>query len=158
MTLALNMYCHGVDPQLDFSNMPEVVDAYETFTSMSVGPRHPYSGELVFAAFSGSHQDAIAKGMNYRKENDEKFWTVPYLPIDPHDVGREYDGDVIRINSQSGKGGIAYILETRFGYKIPADMRSEIGYMMKDISDKSQHELSYEEIFEEFKNLSLIHI
>ena len=152
ITLAMNMYSHGVDPELDFSNMPEVVEAYETFTSMSVGPRHPYSGELVFAAFSGSHQDAIAKGMNYRNERNEQFWTVPYLPIDPHEVGREYDGDVIRINSQSGKGGVAYILETRFGYKIPADMRSEIGYMMKDISDRSQHELSYEEIFAEFKN------
>ena len=151
ITLAMNMYSHGVDPGLDFSNMPNVVNAYETFTSMSVPPRHPYSGELVFAAFSGSHQDAIAKGMKWREEKKENIWSVPYLPIDPHDVGREYDGDVIRINSQSGKGGIAYILENNFGYKVPKDMQSELGYMIKDISDKTHHELSPEEIFQAFK-------
>ncbi len=150
ITLAMNMFTHGVDPQLDFSNMPEVVEKYETYTGMQVNPRQPYGGDLVFAAFSGSHQDAISKGMKWREEMDPSRWTVPYLPIDPHDVGRAYDGDVIRINSQSGKGGVAYILEHNFGYVIPKAMMSEVGYMMKDISDKHHEELSPEEIFEEF--------
>lgn len=150
ITIAMNMYTHGVETGLDFSNMPEIVDAYEEFTRMTVGPRQPYAGELVFAAFSGSHQDAISKGMNWRKEKDLYQWTVPYLPIDPHDVGRRYDGDVIRINSQSGKGGVAYILEQNFGLDLPKDMRSEVGYMMKDISDKHHEELSPQEIFDYF--------
>ncbi len=150
ITLAMNMFTHGVDPELDFSNMPEVVEKYETYTGMQVNPRQPYGGDLVFAAFSGSHQDAISKGMKWREEMDPTRWTVPYLPIDPHDVGRAYDGDVIRINSQSGKGGVAYILEHNFGYVIPKAMMSEVGYMMKDISDKHHEELSPEEIFEEF--------
>ena len=152
VTLAMNLYSHGVDPELDFSNMPDVVKTYETYTSMQVPPRSPYSGELVFAAFSGSHQDAIAKGMKWREDQKETGWSVPYLPIDPHDVGREYDGDVIRINSQSGKGGVAYILEHHFGYKIPKDMQSELGYLMKDLSDKSHHELTPEEIFSVFRD------
>ena len=107
VTLAMNMFTHGVDPGLDFSDMPAAVEMYEKYTGMVVEPRHPYSGSLVFAAFSGSHQDAIAKGMKWRDETDPSRWTVPYLPIDPHDVGREYEADVIRINSQSGKGGVA---------------------------------------------------
>ena len=151
ITIAMNMFTHGIDPCLDFSNMPEVVEKYEEYTGMHVDPRQPYGGELVFAAFSGSHQDAISKGMKWREETDPNRWTVPYLPIDPHDVGRAYDGDVIRINSQSGKGGVAYILEHNFGYAIPKNMMSEVGYMMKDISDKSHEELSPEEIFEAFK-------
>ncbi len=151
ITIAMNMFTHGVDPCLDFSNMPEVVEKYEKYTGMHVDPRQPYGGELVFAAFSGSHQDAISKGMKWREETDPSRWTVPYLPIDPHDVGRAYDGDVIRINSQSGKGGVAYILEHNFGYTIPKNMMSEVGYMMKDISDKHHEELSPEEIFEAFK-------
>ncbi|MEY8369135.1 2-isopropylmalate synthase [Anaerovoracaceae bacterium 42-11] len=151
ITIAMNMFTHGVDPCLDFSNMPEVVEKYEKYTGMHVDPRQPYGGELVFAAFSGSHQDAISKGMKWREETDPSRWTVPYLPIDPHDVGRAYDGDVIRINSQSGKGGVAYILEHNFGYAIPKNMMSEVGYMMKDISDKHHEELSPEEIFEAFK-------
>lgn len=150
ITIAMNMFTHGVDPELDFSDMSSIVEAYEKFTRMTVGPRQPYSGELVFAAFSGSHQDAIAKGMKYREEKGEYRWTCPYLPIDPHDVGRKYDGDVIRINSQSGKGGVAYILEQNYGFIIPKDMRSELGYMMKDISDKSHEELSPEEVFKAF--------
>ena len=150
VTIAMNMYTHGVDTGLDFSNMPEIVRAYEEFTDMTVGPRQPYAGELVFAAFSGSHQDAISKGMDWRKEHDLYQWTVPYLPIDPHDVGRRYDGDVIRINSQSGKGGVAYILEHNFGLILPKDMRSEVGYMMKDISDKHHEELTPEEIMDYF--------
>ena len=150
ITIAMNMYTHGVETGLDFSNMPAIVEAYEEFTGMTVGPRQPYAGELVFAAFSGSHQDAISKGMNWRKEKKLHRWTVPYLPIDPHDVGRRYDGDVIRINSQSGKGGVAYILEQNFGFDLPKDMRSEVGYMMKDISDKHHEELSPQEILDYF--------
>lgn len=150
ITIAMNMFTHGVDPELAFSDMSSIVESYEKFTRMTVGPRQPYSGELVFAAFSGSHQDAIAKGMKYREEQGEYRWTCPYLPIDPHDVGRKYDGDVIRINSQSGKGGVAYILEQNYGFIIPKDMRSELGYMMKDISDKSHEELSPEEVFKAF--------
>lgn len=150
ITIAMNMYTHGVETGLDFSNMPAIVEAYEEFTGMTVGPRQPYAGELVFAAFSGSHQDAISKGMNWRKEKKLHQWTVPYLPIDPHDVGRRYDGDVIRINSQSGKGGVAYILEQNFGFDLPKDMRSEVGYMMKDISDKHHEELSPQEILDYF--------
>ena len=123
---------------------------YEKYTGMTVSPRQPYGGELVFAAFSGSHQDAISKGMKWREEMDPSRWTVPYLPIDPHDVGRAYDGDVIRINSQSGKGGVAYVLEHNFGYTIPKQMMSEVGYMMKDISDKHHEELSPDEIFRTF--------
>lgn len=150
ITIAMNMYTHGVETGLDFSNMPAIVEAYEEFTGMTVGPRQPYAGELVFAAFSGSHQDAISKGMNWRKEKNLHRWTVPYLPIDPHDVGRRYDGDVIRINSQSGKGGVAYILKQNFGFDLPKDMRSEVGYMMKDISDKHHEELSPQEILDYF--------
>lgn len=154
ITLALNMYTHGIDPHLDLSNMPEAVANYEKFTGMKVPPRQPYGGKLVFAAFSGSHQDAIAKGMKYRKEHEEKSgedrWTVPYLPIDPHDLGREYEADVIRINSQSGKGGVAYILEHNFGYILPKQMREEVGYMVKGVSDRQHKELSPDEIFDLF--------
>lgn len=152
VTLAMNMFTHGVDPKLNFSNMPSIVKAYEETTGMQVGPRQPYSGELVFAAFSGSHQDAIAKGMKWREETDPDRWTVPYLPIDPHDVGREYDGDVIRINSQSGKGGVAYILENNYGFIIPKDMRPEIGALVTDVSDKQHNELSPEDIYRIFED------
>jgi len=146
VTLALNLYTHGVDPGLDFSDMPGIVRTYEDATGLPVGPRHPYAGELVFAAFSGSHQDAIAKGMQYRKEGGEALWTVPYLPIDPNDVNREYETDVIRINSQSGKGGISYILENNFGYQLPKELKQEVGYFIKDISDKAHKELAPQEI------------
>ena len=151
VTLSMNMFTHGVDPKLDFSNMPEVVEAFEKYTGMSVNPRQPYAGELVFAAFSGSHQDAITKGMKWRQEMDPTRWTVPYLPVDPHDVGREYDGDIIRINSQSGKGGVAFILEHNYGFALPKDMRAEVGYMMKDLSDKHHEELSPKQIFRAFE-------
>lgn len=150
ITIAMNMFTHGIDPGLDFSNMPEVVEIYEKCTGMTVNPRQPYGGDLVFAAFSGSHQDAISKGMKWRQEMDPSRWTVPYLPVDPHDVGREYDGDVIRINSQSGKGGVAYILEHNFGFIIPKPMMAEVGYMMKDISDKHHEELPPEDIYKAF--------
>ena len=150
VTLAMNMFTHGVDPELDFSNMPETVQVYEKFTDLKVHPRQPYGGQLVFAAFSGSHQDAIAKGMKYRMNNDPSRWTVPYLPLDPQDVGREYEADVIRINSQSGKGGVAFILEQNFGYVIPQAMREEIGYMVKGISDRGHKELSPVEVYKAF--------
>ena len=150
ITLAMNMYTHGVDPKLDFSNMPEITQLYERVTGMHVYERSPYTGKLVFAAFSGSHQDAIAKGMHWREEKNLKDWTVPYLPLDPHDVGREYDGDVIRINSQSGKGGIGYILEQRYGFNLPAKMREDLGYAVKNVSDHLHKELSPEEILSIF--------
>ena len=107
----MNLYSQGVDPVLDLSDIPHIAETYERLTQMTISDRHPYCGKLVFAAFSGSHQDAISKGMHYKVEHDEKYWTVPYLPINPEDVGRTYDSDVIRINSQSGKGGVAYVLE-----------------------------------------------
>ena len=151
VTLAMNMYSQGVDPKMDFSNMPEICEAYEKFTGMKVNERSPYAGALVFAAFSGSHQDAIAKGMNYRVENDPEHWIVPYLPIDPTDVSRNYDADVIRINSQSGKGGVGYILEHNFGLNLPPKMREAMGYAAKDASDHQNKELMPEEIFEIFK-------
>ena len=151
VTLAMNMYSQGVNPDLDFTNMNEVCEGYEKYTGMKVNERNPYSGALVFAAFSGSHQDAIAKGMHYREEEEREYWTVPYLPIDPKDVGRSYDADVIRINSQSGKGGVGYILEQKFGLNLPPKMREAMGYACKDESDHKNKELSPEEIFELFK-------
>lgn len=150
ITLAMNMYSHGVDPKLNFDNLPEISEKYELLTSMTVNPRQPYAGKLVYAAFSGSHQDAIAKGMQYRAENDIKTWSVPYLPIDPTDVGRNYENDVIRINSQSGKGGIGYILQSRFGYTLPQKMREHFGYYIKGISDRRHKELKPDKILEAF--------
>ncbi|MBE6837843.1 MAG: 2-isopropylmalate synthase [Ruminococcus sp.] len=147
ITLALNMYTHGVDPELDFSNLPELIEVYERVTRMRVYERSPYSGQLVFAAFSGSHQDAIAKGMNFREEKNCERWTVPYLPIDPKDLGREYEGDVIRINSQSGKGGIGYLLQQQYGFNLPAKMREDFGYVVKGISDRAHKELMAEEVY-----------
>lgn len=146
VTLAMNMYCHGVDPKLDFSDMPAICELYERVTRMHVYERTPYAGQLVFAAFSGSHQDAIAKGMNYRKATGEHRWTCPYLPIDPHDVGRTYDADVIRINSQSGKGGIGFVLEQNYGYNLPAKMREALGYKVKSVSDRTHSEVSVPEV------------
>ena len=151
VTLAMNMYSQGVDPRLDFSNMPDICEQYEKYTGMQVDERCPYSGALVFAAFSGSHQDAIAKGMHWRVENDMDHWTVPYLPIDPTDVGRNYDADVIRINSQSGKGGVGYILEKNYGLNLPPKMREAMGYAAKDLSDHLHKELHPDEIYSLFK-------
>ena len=127
VTLAMNMFAQGVDPELDFSDMPHICEVYEACTGMKVDERSPYSGALVFAAFSGSHQDAIAKGMAWREAGKSEKWDVPYLPIDPKDVGRTYDSDVIRINSQSGKGGVCYVLRTNFGLSLPENMREEVG-------------------------------
>lgn len=151
VTLALNMYAQGVEPGLDFTDMNPICKKYESFTGMKINERSPYSGALVFAAFSGSHQDAIAKGMHWLDEKKPEHWTVPYLPIDPKDVGRNYDADVIRINSQSGKGGVGYILETKFGLNLPPKMREAMGYTAKAVSDHTQKELMPEEIFELFK-------
>ncbi|MBP3760378.1 MAG: 2-isopropylmalate synthase [Ruminococcus sp.] len=151
ITLAMNMYTQGIDPCLDFSDIPAITEIYTRLTGMNVNERQPYSGKLVFAAFSGSHQDAIAKGMKWREEGHTEHWTVPYLPLDPEDVGREYSADVIRINSQSGKGGIGYILETRYGYNLPKKMREELGYKVKSISDHRHKELMPDEVYQIFK-------
>lgn len=152
VTIAMNLYSQGVDSGLNFEDMPHIVEKYKEFTSMPVSPRQPYAGELVFAAFSGSHQDAIAKGVQYRKTHDEKFWTVPYLPIDPKDVGREYESDVIRINSQSGKGGVGYVMEQKFGITMPAKMKESMGYAVKGVSDKRHKELHAAEIYKVFED------
>ena len=151
VTLALNMYAQGVEPELDFTDISSICKKYESFTGMTINERSPYSGALVFAAFSGSHQDAIAKGMHWLDEKKPEHWTVPYLPIDPKDVGRNYDADVIRINSQSGKGGVGYILETKFGLNLPPKMREAMGYTAKAVSDHTHKELMPEEIFQLFK-------
>ena len=152
ITLGMNMYSQGVDPGLDFSNMKKIRETYERLTRMQVYDRQPYSGDLVFTAFSGSHQDAIAKGMAWRDEKKCDKWTVPYLPIDPKDVGREYDSDVIRINSQSGKGGVNYILMHSHGINLPKAMREEVGYMVKDVSDKAHKELTPEWVYQIFSD------
>ncbi len=150
VTMGMNMYSHGVDPGLDFSNMQKIRETYERLTRMHVYERQPYAGDLVFTAFSGSHQDAIAKGMTWREEKQYDTWTVPYLPIDPQDVGRKYDSDVIRINSQSGKGGVNYILKQSHGINLPQKMREEVGYLIKDVSDKAHKELTPEWVYQIF--------
>ncbi len=150
ITLAMNMYSQGVDPCLDLSNMPYITALYKSYTGMPVSPRQPYAGELVFAAFSGSHQDAIAKGMAWRAQKGG-VWEVPYLPIDPKDVGREYESDVIRINSQSGKGGVGYVMQTAFGINMPRAMKEDMGYRVKHLSDVTHSELKPEAIYNVFK-------
>ena len=152
ITLAMNMYSQGVDPGLDFSDMPAITQSYKMYTGMPVSPRQPYAGELVFAAFSGSHQDAIAKGMAFRERTNRQVWDVPYLPIDPKDVGREYESDVIRINSQSGKGGVGYVMQTAFGINMPRAMKEDMGYKVKHVSDVTHSELKPADIYEVFKN------
>lgn len=151
ITLAMNMYSHGVDPCLDFTDMPALVETYEKCTGMHVYERSPYAGALVFAAFSGSHQDAIAKGMNWRREKNLHEWSVPYIPIDPEDISRTYDADVIRVNSQSGKGGIGYLLEQSFGYVLPPAMREHLSYMCKNVSDHEHKELKVSDVLNIFK-------
>lgn len=146
VTLGLNLYAQGVDPGLDFSNLPALVETYERVTGMRVYERQPYAGQLVFAAFSGGHQDAITKGMKWRQEHDCAQWTVPYLAIDPKDIGREYESDVIRINSQSGKGGISHVLESRYGYDLPAGMREDFSYTVKRVSDRQHREMQADDI------------
>lgn len=152
VTLGLNMFSHGVDPKLDFTDMHHIRETYERLTRMHVYERQPYAGDLVFTAFSGSHQDAIAKGMAWREEKKCDTWTVPYLPIDPQDVGRKYDSDVIRINSQSGKGGVNYILKQSHGINLPKEMREEVGYLVKGISDRAHKELTPELVYQIFSD------
>ena len=155
MNLALNLYTQGIDPGLDFSNIDALVSLYERYTGMIIHPRHPYAGSLVYTAFSGSHQDAINKGMMKMKEHPER-WEVPYLPIDPKDVGRSYD-PIIRINSQSGKGGVAYILEQNYGIIIPKSMQPYVGETVQKCTDNTGSELKSEQIYDlfmkEFVNL-----
>lgn len=152
ITLAMNMYSHGVNPNLDFSDMPSVVETYEKCTGMHVHDRSPYAGALVFAAFSGSHQDAIAKGMKWREEKNLHNWTVPYIPVDPQDISRTYDADVIRVNSQSGKGGIGYLLEQTYGYSLPAKMREHLSYRCKNVSDHEHRELKVSDVLKVFED------
>src|SRR5437870_4074824 len=145
VTVALNLYMHGIDPKLDFSNLGSVIDVYEHCTGMSVPPRQPYAGELVFTAFSGSHQDAIKKGLAEWEGKGREHWDVPYLTIDPADIGREYR-EVIRVNSQSGKGGVAYLLESEFGIVLPKDMQREFGPIANDAVDRLGREVSGAEL------------
>lgn len=152
ITLGMNMFSHGVDPELNFHDMARLREVYERLTQMHVHPRSPYSGDLVFTAFSGSHQDAIAKGMNYREEKKLNTWSVPYLPIDPQDVGRTYDSDVIRINSQSGRGGVSYVLKQNYGITLPDKMKEEFGYAVKHVSDVEHKELTPEWIYSILEN------
>lgn len=150
LTLGMNMYSQGIDPQIAVNDVNKITDVYEECTRMKVGQRHPYAGELVYTAFSGSHQDAIKKGLAvYEKEKDQP-WEVPYLPIDPSDIGRQYE-PIIRINSQSGKGGVAYILEAEYGYRLPKGMQPEFGTIIKDVTDETGKELTPNEIYSIFK-------
>ncbi len=151
VTIALNMFAQGVDPQLSLENLPQAAEIYERVTGLSIPPRQPYAGELVFTAFSGSHQDAIAKGMHWRQDHNCPHWNVPYLMIDPKDIGRNYEGDIIRINSQSGKGGIGYLMEQKFGYNLPPKIREAFGYAVKSVSDHAHKELQPEEVFAVFE-------
>ena len=151
ITLALNLYTQGIDPELDLHDINAIKDIYERTTHMRVEPRHPYSGELVFTAFSGSHQDAINKGEQYMKEHGGEYWEVPYLPIDPSDLGREYE-PIIRINSQSGKGGAAFVMANSFGYNLPKAMHPEFGRAVKHYCDEVGREISANEVMELFRH------
>lgn len=151
ITLALNLYSQGVEPNLDFREMNEIKELSERCTNIAVGPRQPYAGELVFTAFSGSHQDAIRKGTMALQESGSEFWEVPYLPIDPADVGRKYE-PLIRINSQSGKGGVAYRMETDHGYSLPKSMHPEFSGIIQAISDKTGQEVSSAQIWAAFES------
>lgn len=150
VTVALNMFSQGVDPELDFHDLPAIVKEVEKLNKLSVPERSPYAGELVFTAFSGSHQDAIRKGIEYRKKNNSEIWDVPYLPIDPSDLGRSYEG-IIRIHSQSGKGGIAYIMENEFGFIMPKAMHPEFSRVIQKMADVTGKEIMPAEIYEVFR-------
>ncbi|GAB4337713.1 MAG: 2-isopropylmalate synthase [Desulfobulbaceae bacterium] len=150
LTLAMNMFSQGIDPGLDFSDINRVIDVYERCTKLPVHPRHPYAGELVYTAFSGSHQDAINKGMAAFEKNPDQPWAVPYLPIDPKDVGRTYES-IIRINSQSGKGGIAYVMDREFGFKLPKEMHPEFGAIVQKVLDEAGGELPAEAVYKTFQ-------
>ena len=149
ITVALNLYTQGVDPRLDFSNINEVRETYERCTRMDVPPRHPYGGELVFTAFSGSHQDAINKGLAHQSGDAAELWEVPYLPIDPKDIGRNYRA-IIRINSQSGKGGVAYVMDKSFGFQLPKGMHREFGQHINVLADRKGIEINPDEVYEAF--------
>ena len=149
MNIAMNMYSNGIDPELDFSDINKAKDIYENCTNMKVSPRHPYVGEYIFTAFSGSHQDAISKGLKNIKDTSVEHWEVPYLPIDPADLNRQYE-PIIRINSQSGKGGISFILESEFGYNVPKLMQKQVGLYFKNVSDNLKRELSTEDVYNYF--------
>lgn len=151
MNLAMNMYSQGVDPELDFSHMNHIKEVYERCTELNVHPRHPYAGKLVFTAFSGSHQDAINKGVNAMQKENNPYWEVPYLPIDPADLGRQYE-PIVRINSQSGKGGAAFVMHQNFGYVLPKAMHPEFGKLVKKDCDEKGREISAQEVFDIFKN------
>lgn len=148
-TLAYNMFSQGINPELNLENVREVAEVYERCTKMDIHPRHPYAGKLVFTAFSGSHQDAINKGMQALKERKGQYWEVPYLPIDPSDIGRQYE-PIVRINSQSGKGGVAFVMDTFFGFKLPKGMHKEFADIIQKISEQ-QGEVAPEQIMAEFK-------
>jgi 2-isopropylmalate synthase len=149
LTLAMNYYSQGIDPGIYMEDMKKVIQIYEACTQMTVHDRHPYAGKLVYTAFSGSHQDAINKGLHTYNEREEKVWDIPYLPIDPADIGRLYE-PIIRINSQSGKGGVAYILESEYGFKCPKQMHAEISYYVQKATDELGRELNSKEIYEIF--------
>lgn len=149
LTLAYNMFSQGIDPELEISDVKRIAEVYERCTKMHIDPRHPYAGKLVFTAFSGSHQDAINKGMHALLERQSKVWQVPYLPIDPSDIGREYE-PIVRINSQSGKGGVAFVMDTFFGFKLPRGMHKEFADMIQKIAER-QREVAPEQIMEEFQ-------
>lgn len=150
VTLALNLYTQGVDPALDFSRINRIRDVYERCTKMKIDPRQPYVGELVFTAFSGSHQDAINKGTQYMQQSGTPFWEIPYLPIDPADVGRQYE-PIVRINSQSGKGGAAFVMQQNFGYDLPKAMQTEFGHIVQTETERAGTELPPQRIFELFR-------
>ncbi len=150
LTVAYNMFSHGINPELHIENIREIVDIYERCTKMEVEPRHPYAGKLVFTAFSGSHQDAINKGMQAMRDRKNTYWEVPYLPIDPSDIGRQYE-PIVRINSQSGKGGVAFVMDTFYGFKLPKGMHKEFADVIQAISEK-QGEVAPEQIMDEFKS------
>ncbi|MBN1960634.1 MAG: 2-isopropylmalate synthase [Deltaproteobacteria bacterium] len=149
VTIAMNMYVQGIDPKLDLSDMSSLVEVFENCNLMSVPPRHPYAGELVFTAFSGSHQDAIRKGINARSKDPNEVWQVPYLPLDPADIGRQYE-PIIRINSQSGKGGIGFVLEHNYGYRVPKGLAIAFSQVVQNITDQTGKELELSAIFELF--------
>lgn len=151
MNLAMNMYSQGIDPELDFSDINSVKEIYEECVDMKVGDRHPYAGKLVFTAFSGSHQDAINKGVNYMKNSGGDYWEVPYLPIDPADVGRQYE-PIIRINSQSGKGGAVFVMNQSYGYDIPKFMQADFGKCIQAACEKAGREILPSEVLEVFQN------
>jgi len=150
VTLALNLFTQGIDPELEINDINELVDVYERVCRLPVHPRHPYAGELVYTAFSGSHQDAINKGMHSYADSEEGLWEVPYLTIDPSDVGRTYES-IIRINSQSGKGGVAYVMEQDFGFRMPKAMHPEFGKIIQSVTDQEGRELLHDEIMAVFR-------